>query len=204
MGHFDFAERANAAARRPRCRVPVNAAVAVAAGLALAALARVAGDRVGVHAFAAQTLAKLAPASGPAQAARIADVLAELEPHFEESDYERAALELGAAQRKRSLIVVFTDLFDPIASAAVLAALAILTYRHLVVVALMNDAAIAAALADPRDANRASVAARLAAERARAVAQLRARGMLVVDVPAPALTLALLDAYVEIKTRVLL
>jgi uncharacterized protein (DUF58 family) len=167
-----------------------------------------AGDRVGVHAFAGRTIAVVAPGSGPAHAAAVADALAELEPRFEESDYERAALELRASLRKRSLIVVFTDLFDPVASAAVLAALAILTRRHLVGVALMNDAALAAALnrvpADAGDAYRAGVAARLAVERTAAIAQLRARGMLVVDVPAAELSLELLDAYVEIKTRQLL
>ena len=72
----------------------------------------------------------------------------------------------------------------------------------------MNDAAIGDALAaEPRDANaayRAAVATALAAERARAVAKLRATGMLVLDVPARDLRLALLDAYLDIKTRGLL
>jgi uncharacterized protein (DUF58 family) len=178
---------------------------AVAAGLALATLARLAGDRVALHAFAGRTLAAVPPGSGPAHAAVIVDALTELQPQLEESDYERAVLELRARQTKRSLIVVFTDLFDPIASSALLAALGVLTRHHLVVLALMNDAAIAGALAteprDAADAYRASVAARLAAERDRAVAQLRARGLLVVDVPAARLSLATLDAYVELKTR---
>jgi uncharacterized protein (DUF58 family) len=72
----------------------------------------------------------------------------------------------------------------------------------------MNDAAIGQALRatphDAADAYRAAVAATLADERARAVAVLRDRGILVVDVPAAELTVALLDAYVEVKTRGLL
>jgi uncharacterized protein (DUF58 family) len=72
----------------------------------------------------------------------------------------------------------------------------------------MNDAAIAHALARvparPDDAYRAAVAATLADERERALAVLRARGILVVDVPAAELTVALLDAYVDVKTRGLL
>jgi uncharacterized protein (DUF58 family) len=56
----------------------------------------------------------------------------------------------------------------------------------------------------PAEAYRAAVAARLSEERARAVATLRDRGVLVVDVPAAELTVALLDAYVEVKTRGLL
>jgi uncharacterized protein (DUF58 family) len=178
---------------------------AVSAALALSALARRAGDRIGVHAFAARTLVALPPGTGAAHATAIVEALADLEPQFEESDYERATLEIRRAHRKRSLVVAFTDLFDPVASRAVLAALVPLVRHHLVLVVLMNDAAIARALDhEPRDlddAYRAGVAATLAAERGRAVAALRAQGAIVVDVPAPELSLALLDAYVEVKTR---
>jgi len=181
---------------------------AVSAGLAIAAIARLAADRVGIYAFAAAALARVLPGTGTQHAAQLADALSDLEPRFEESDYERAFLDLSRSLRRRSLVVLFTDLFDPIASSAVLAAAQLLVPRHLVLVVLMNDAAIAGALrktpADVRDAYRAAVAATLGEERARAVAGLRERGILVVDVPAAELTVALLDAYVEIKTRGLL
>jgi uncharacterized protein (DUF58 family) len=181
---------------------------AVSAALGIAGLARRAADRVGLHAFAATTLARVSPGNGPAVTAAIVEALADVEPQSTESDYERAALELQHSYRKRSLIVVFTDLFDPVASSSVLAALGLLVRRHLVLVALMNDAAIDNALAaEPRDvttAYRAALATSLAAERERAVAGLRARGMLVVDVPARDLRLSLLDAYLGIKTRGLL
>jgi uncharacterized protein (DUF58 family) len=181
---------------------------AVSAALAIAAIARLAADRVGVMAFGAEVIARVPPGNGAQHSAQLTDVLSDLEPRFEEADYERAFLELERTLRRRSLVVLFTDLFDPVASGAVLAAAKLLTARHLVLVVLMNDAAIAAALRrTPEDAEaayRAAVAAKLGAERARAVAALRERGMLVVDVPAAELTVALLDAYVDIKTRGLL
>jgi uncharacterized protein (DUF58 family) len=181
---------------------------AVSAAIGIAGLARRAGDRVGAYAFASAPLVALAPATGAAAANAIVEALSDIEPQFDEPDYERAALELRRSYKKRSLIVVFTDLFDPIASAAVLASLALLVRHHLVLVALMNDAALVDALAaEPRDAAtayRAAVATSLAAERERAVAALRARGMLVVDVPARDLRLATLDAYLDVKTRGLL
>lgn len=181
---------------------------AVSAALAIAAMARLAADRVGVFAFAATPLARVLPGTGTAHAAKMTDVLSDLEPRFEESDYERAVVDLDRTLRRRSLIVLFTDLFDPVASSAVLGAVGLLVPRHLVLVVLMNDAAITAALrrtpARADDAYRAAVAATLADERARAVASLRNRGVLVVDVPAAELTVALLDAYVEVKTRGLL
>ena len=51
---------------------------------------------------------------------------------------------------------------------------------------------------------RRSVALALVAERERAIATLRARGIIVVDVAAPKLTVALLDAYLDVKSRGLL
>jgi uncharacterized protein (DUF58 family) len=180
----------------------------VSAAIGIASLARRAADRVGVYAFASATLASVPPATGPAATAAIVEALADVEPQLVEPDYERAALELRRIYRKRSLIVVFTDLFDPVASSSVLASLALLVRHHLVLVALMNDAALVDALAaEPRDvssAYRAALATSLAGERERAVAELRALGMLVVDVPARDLRLATLDAYLDVKTRGLL
>jgi uncharacterized protein (DUF58 family) len=181
---------------------------AVSAALAIAAIARLAADRVGVVAFAASVLARVAPGTGAQHSAQLTDVLSDLEPRFEEADYERAFLDVERTLRRRSLVVLFTDLFDPVASSAVLGAAKLLTTRHLVLVVLMNDAAIAGALRrtpqDAEDAYRAAVAATLSDERARAIATLRNRGILVVDVPAAELSIALLDAYVDIKTRGLL
>jgi uncharacterized protein (DUF58 family) len=181
---------------------------AVSAALAMAAIARLAADRVGVVAFAADVVGRVAPGTGAQHSAQLTDLLSDLEPRFEESDYERAFLDLERTLRRRSLIVLFTDLFDPIASSTVLGAAKLLTARHLVLIVLMNDAAIGQALRttphDAGDAYRAAVAATLADERARAVATLRDRGILVVDVPAAELTVALLDAYVDVKTRGLL
>jgi hypothetical protein len=41
----------------------------------------------------------------------------------------------------------------------------------------------------------------LADERTAAIAMLRAKGIIVVDVPAPQLSVAVIDAYLEVKTR---
>jgi uncharacterized protein (DUF58 family) len=181
---------------------------AVSAALAIAKIAQLADDRVSLHAFADRTLASVPPKTGAIHVAALADALADLEPAYVESDYERAALEILRRHHKRSLVVVFTDLVDPVASTALLSSLALLVPRHLVVVALMNDAALADALtAEPDSAGavyRAAVATALAAERERAIALLGRRGIGVIDVPARDLTIALLDAYVTIKSRELL
>ena len=155
--------------------------------------------------FAGGIVDYVAPAARPAHAALIARRIADLQPRFEEADYEGAFAYLRRRQTKRSLLVVFTDMFDPVASAALLGDLASLARRHLIVVVMMNDEAIASAVSERPTtidgAYRASVAATLGEERRRTAALLARRGIGVIDVPAADLGLALINRYIEIKAR---
>ncbi len=181
---------------------------ALTAALSVASIAEAASDRVGMLAFAAEPLLRIAPRRGAAHVRALARASYDLQPRFEEPDYEAAFAELRARLHKRSLVVLFTDIFDPVTSQAVLTALGGLVPRHLVMCVLMNDGAVSDALANepatPNDAYRAAVGLALANERAKALATLRSRGIIVVDMPASKLTVALLDAYLDVKARGLL
>ncbi len=176
----------------PRIGVLRKFDYALTAALSTARVAQMAGDNVGVTAFAARTLRSVAPGRGAGRYDALVRAVYDVQPRLEEPDYERAIAELAQANTKRSLIVLFTDLFDPSAASVLLASLRVLLPRHLVLCALMNDAAIGATLREaPRtahDAFRSAVAMQLEDERAAAVATLRARGIIVVDVPAQRLT----------------
>jgi len=189
----------------PRLGVICKFDYALTAALSVARIAQQADDNVGVTAFAARPILDLSPRRGAAHFRALARALYDLQPRLEEADYETTFTALSRRYSKRSLIVLFTDIFDPVTSSAVLAGVAMLVPRHLVVCVLMNDAALAAALHDDVQtaaaAFRTAVAMRLADERAKAVAVLRGRGIIVIDVPAPELTAALLDAYLDIKAR---
>ena len=178
---------------------------ALTAALSVARVASQLDDAVGLVAYGARERLNIAPRRGSAHQATLVRVACDLQPAFEEPDYEAAFSNLRRRYAKRSLIVAFTDFFDPLASQTVLAALSSLAPRHLVMCLLMNDAAIERALAHapatPRDAYRASAALALRDERAAAIALLRARGIIVIDVPASRLTVALLDAYLDVKAR---
>ncbi len=178
---------------------------ALTAALSVTQIAQAAGDNVGLTAFAAKPLLSIAPRRGAAHVNGLTRAAYDLQPRLEEPDYETTFTQIKRRHSKRSLIVMFTDMFDPAASAAVLAGLATLVPRHLVICVLMNDAAIARALEtiprEPLDAYRTAVAFALAAEREKAIAILRSRGIIVIDVPAPNLTVALLDAYLDVKAR---
>ena len=181
---------------------------AITAALSVASIAALVDDKVGLLAFAGGILEHIPPRSGSAHSAGMTQRVYDLQPRFEEADYSRAFTYLRRRQPKRSLVIFFTDMFDPVASAATLVNLALLTPRHLAVCVLMNDEAVQQALdAEPRDAMgayAASVAATLQMERQRAAAILTQRGILVIDVPAKDLTVALINAYVDIKSRNLL
>ena len=181
---------------------------ALTAALSVARIAQAAGDNVGFIAFGAKPLLALAPRRGTAHLAALTQASFDLQPVREEPDYETILTGVRQRYAKRSLVVLFSDMFDPAASAALLAGLAALTPRHLVLCVLMNDQAISAALdTPPRDARgayRTSVAMVLADERTAAIATLRSRGIIVVDVPATRLGVAVLDAYLDVKVRGLL
>jgi uncharacterized protein (DUF58 family) len=181
---------------------------ALTGALSIARVAQLASDNVGLVAFAGQPLLSIAARRGAAHVSALAQAAYDLQPRLEEPDYETTFTALRRRYSKRSLFVLFTDIFDPVTSASVLAGLGTLVPRHLAVCVLMNDAAIAGALAvepaTPADAFRTSVAMTLADERAKSIAVLRSRGIIVVDVPAPQLTVALLDTYLDVKARGLL
>jgi uncharacterized protein (DUF58 family) len=181
---------------------------ALTAGLSVARIAQAADDNVGLVAFAAKLLLSIPARRGAAHYRALAQAAYDLQPRFEEPDYETIFTQLRRTYARRSLVILFTDIFDPVTSAAVLAALGSLVPRHLPLCVLMNDAAIGRALEEePRTvsgAYRTAVAMTLADERAKAIAVLRSRGIIVVDVPADRLTVALLDAYLDVKARGLL
>ncbi len=181
---------------------------AITAALSVATIANLANDKIGFVAFANQIIAASAPRSGRRGLVAASQKLYDLEPRFEESDYARAFLYLRSHVQKRSLIILFTDMFDPVSAAAILLDITMLARRHFVVCVLMSDAAIEKALRaaprEPSDVYRGAVAATLAEERRSASAVLTRAGVRVIDVPASNLTVALIDAYLDVKGRGLL
>jgi len=181
---------------------------ALTAALSVARIAQAADDHVGLFAFGARTRALVVPRRGRAHLAAMTRSIYGLQAQMEEPDYEAAFAELRRACGRRTLVVFFTDIFDPVAASVILATLGSLVPRHLPLCVLMNDAAIATVLArepvDARGAYRTAVAMQLLDERRATIAQLRRAGIIVVDVPASRLTVAALDAYLDVKARGLL
>ncbi len=181
---------------------------AVTAALSLASIAALASDRVGAAAFAHEIITARAPRSTVASLYDLSEAIYDLEPRFEEADYAKVFSFAGRRLRRRSLVVLLTDVVDPIAQSTVLGELAALSRKHLVLCLFMNDAAVATVLQRSAetldDVYQIDVALGLAHERRAAAAHLERLGIVVVDAPARSLSIALIDQYLRIKQRGLL
>ncbi|MCY1042913.1 DUF58 domain-containing protein [Corallococcus sp. bb12-1] len=178
---------------------------AVDAALRLARVSLDAGDVVGVVAFASDVRSFLPPRKGAEHLRLITESLYRAEAGLEESDYGRAFDFAFARQTRRALVVLFTDLVDPDASATLLTRTLALRPRHLPVVASLLDEDLEAAATDvPGDATAAyarQAAQRMEAEYRRTATTLRDAGALVVRAPARAFGAAALNMYLDVKAR---
>jgi uncharacterized protein (DUF58 family) len=173
------------------------------AAVALADLCSKVGDRVGMVAFASRVLTFLPPRGGSAQGHRILDLLFETEPSLEAPAYLDAFASLLSRARRRSLLVLFTDLTDPAAMSSLFDAVPALLARHLLIVASVTDPDVVEMRDRPprssQDAFASAAAAEALAARAGSAARLAAMGAIVEDREPGRLAGAVADRYLRIK-----
>ncbi len=179
---------------------------ALSSALVLADIAVASGDQVGVIAFDDEIRAWVTPSHGLGALRSVRAALIPLRATMVEPDYAMAFRTLDARQRKRSLVVFYTDVIDPRASQSLIAHTTRSTRHHLpVVVALRNEALVAAA-ARRSDRTPIAVYERAAAEellsgRDEALERMRQAGVSVIDVRPQAMTAAVVNRYLELKGR---
>lgn len=177
---------------------------ALDAAMALAELAARVGDHVGVLAFASRVQVMLAPRGGRSQPQRILDTLFDRQPSLEAPDYRGAFGALLSRHRRRSLLVLFTELTEESAMESLFTALPVLLPRHLLTVgAIMDPEVVALRSGHPasfEDAYLAAAAAQSLAARDRASRRLRAMGAVVEDRAPGRLSGAIVDRYLQIKS----
>ena len=167
-----------------------------------------AGDHVGVMAFSNEVRAHLPPKRTGDQLRRILDEIGLLQPVMVESQYESAVLRLKSTLRRRSLIVMFTDIIDEAASASVLEAVGLLRPRHLPLCVIIGETEWETRLSNPpkavRDVYEKAVLAGLKQRRAEALGRLTRGGSLAADLIPKKLAPGILERYLEVKRRGLL
>jgi uncharacterized protein (DUF58 family) len=173
------------------------------ATMALTTVATGLGDRVGLVVFDRAVRSVLAPSARRSQLAVVTDVLCEVEPELAESDYRGALVETVARFRRRTLLVVVSDLTEAAVEEGLLPALPVALRHHLVVVAGVRDPAVVAmaeGTADGPDGPYLRAAAvEWIEQRRRAAARLEAVGATVVDAPPADLPRLLCETYLRAK-----
>jgi len=131
------------------------------------------------------------------------DAVYDLEPALVESDYQSAFTETLVRFRRRSMLVLLSDLSEQAVAETLLPALPLLVRRHVVVVGAVRDPEVGrwatAPPDDEVDAYRQAAALDALARRDRTAARLRGMGAVVVDAEPGRLAPALADAYLEVK-----
>ncbi len=179
---------------------------ALSSATLLADVAVQSGDNVGLLLFDDEVRAFVAPARGSEALQRVRQALIPAVATMTEPDYASAFRLLAARNRKRSLIVLFTDVIDPRASHALIAHTGRSAMRHLLlVVALRNDRLVEATV-PARGASSTALYESAAAEelvlaREEALARMRRAGVSVIDVSPQVMTAAVINRYLEIKAR---
>jgi len=174
--------------------------------LAMAGLRR--GDKVGVAVFDREITTWIPPERGNHHLSKLVERLTPIQPVLLEPDYLGAVTKVITQQTRRALVVVITDLVDVTASGELLSAMMRLSPRYLPFCVTLNDPVVEqiahAHTNNTRDTFSRAVALDLLAQRRLAFAQLRRKGVLVLDAPCNRISEELVDRYLILKARNLL
>jgi uncharacterized protein (DUF58 family) len=176
--------------------------------LLLAHVALIRGDQVGLLVFSDRVRAYVAPGGGQRRINRLVHSVHNIFPEMVEPRYDRAFIELEQRCRKRSLVVLMTNLFDDLSAQLAGVYLRNLRGRHLPLGVFLRDHDLFAVADRAPELGlglyQGAAAAALLNWRERVLAGLRLSGVLTLDAFPEELTAVLVNRYLEIKARHLL
>jgi uncharacterized protein (DUF58 family) len=185
---------------------------ALNAVLMLAHVATRAGDQVGLLAFDARVRAFLPPQGGRRAAQRVVAASYDIHAQIVETDFEAAYSYLSQRLRKRSLVVLFTEVIDEVSAKSVVRTVRSLGPRHLALCVLFRNETLDAMVEPPSSASaikasdlyQRAAAAEAILWRDHLVRDLQEAGALVLHVSPHKLTPTLINRYLRIKAQRLL
>jgi uncharacterized protein (DUF58 family) len=174
-----------------------------ALGLAMAGISR--GDRVGIGVFDREMHLWMPPERGQKQYHRMLERLTPIQPDLLEPDYLGAVTQVVQQQTRRALVVMLTDLVDQTASAELMGAMTRLAPRYLPFCVALRDPQVDGlahqTTTTVADTYSRAVALDLLNQRQLAFAQLKRKGVLVLDAPAHQISEPLVDRYLMLKAQ---
>lgn len=178
---------------------------AINAVLLLAYVAAQKGDKVGLLTFADEVQRWLPPRSGKGQFHRMLELLYGVESTMVEPDYDQAFGALAARHKKRSLVLVFTDLTGSVTTDSLVAQMCRLQRQHMGLLVTLRDPSVQhlaeQPIADSASLYERTVASQLLDDRGIIMEQLGRRGVQTLDVAADELSMAVIQRYLDLKTR---
>jgi uncharacterized protein (DUF58 family) len=181
---------------------------AVHAALALMSAAARGGDNSGLVVFSRRVISFVPPGRGREQIETVLESLCGVEPEMIEPSYTRAFQFIASNSKRRSLVVLITDLVDEEGSRELLTSLRLLRPRHLPLVVTIADRDLKGVVRDAPttvpELFTQSVAEEIIHQREAALRLVESQGGLALDVTAATLAPALLETYLRVKERGLL
>ncbi len=163
------------------------------------------GDRVGLMTFADTVTHYVEPRAGRVQFYRMLDLLYRVEAQPIEPDFARAFGYLKQKQRRRALVVVFTDLTGGVSMQQLASGVISLRPPNLPLVVTISDPVLKQLTSVPPENDMGvyerAAAQRVLDERRATLHRLELQGALTLDVPASQLSASVINKYLEIKGR---
>jgi uncharacterized protein (DUF58 family) len=176
---------------------------AMNAAVMLSYVAEKRGDALAVASFSNQIESFLPTSRGPSLVPRVLESLYPVQVRPVESDYWQVIAEAMHLLRRRSLVILLTDVLDASASNGLINNLARAAARHLVLCVVLSEPKIRA-IADQipqtvAQTYQMAAAADVRRRRRLALEQMRARGIFVLDTDPDHLSIHLVKRYLEIR-----
>ncbi|QDT03281.1 hypothetical protein K227x_16630 [Rubripirellula lacrimiformis] len=166
------------------------------------------GDSVGMLCFSDEIHSYIPPAGGKSQMNRLIHAGFDQFPRLVESRYDQAFLYLSTHCKRRSLVVLATNVIDEVNAGAVVDYLGNINGQHLPLGVLLRDREMFDAADSPGGDSfsmyRSAAAADILLWRDQVLKDLEHRGVLIVDAFPDELTAPLVNQYLEIKAKHLL
>ncbi|HEV2304322.1 MAG TPA: DUF58 domain-containing protein [Candidatus Acidoferrales bacterium] len=176
---------------------------AVGAALTVAQVALYSGDRVALLAYGRRITQRVPAGHGRDHLRALIESLAKVHTESLEADHPRAAQALLTAQKRRSLVIWFTDLAETATVPDVIESASLLVRRHLVLLVVMAQPELRALL-ESRPENESEMFHYVAAEeivhrRDALLAMLRQQGALTLEIEPAKVSSAVVNEYLRIK-----
>lgn len=176
---------------------------ALNATVMLSYVAQKRGDAIAVSSFSDRVESFVPPTRGTSIMPRVLESLSTVEVKQVESDYWQVVGQVMDKLKRRSLLIMMTDVLDSAGSAGLLVNLTRAASRHLVLCVVLNEPEISRiAESEPETIQQTylkAAAAHLVLRRQLALEKMRSRGILTLEASPNKLTVQLIRRYLEIR-----